>query len=158
MVATEIDNRVTRSSVRAPSTSQAGPGTSNEPLPYSLEEVTTPIVTTPFPDPQPETFVLPVDDERQVLMEFSERRFAPGTSLDDRLRFLVDLHLQFYSIKFILILLSTALSTFFNMATTFSNDTRVTRSSAPLLLGLLCPVPLTTLQKKLELLPLCLPQ
>jgi hypothetical protein len=46
-----------------------------------------------LPDLPQDIFTLPVDMELQDLLASSERRFPPGTSLDERLRFLMDLHL-----------------------------------------------------------------
>jgi hypothetical protein len=94
MAATDIDNRITRSSGRSASTSLPGPSTSIEllspPIAEILEQPADPTLT----DLPQDNFTLPVDTELQDLLASSERRFPPGTSLNERLRFLVDLHLQ----------------------------------------------------------------
>jgi hypothetical protein len=94
MVATDIDNRVTRSSGRSTSTALPGHSTSTETQPSSLEEISAPIIDPTLMDPQQDIFVMPVDVELQELLESSERRFPAGTSLNERLHFLVELHLQ----------------------------------------------------------------
>jgi hypothetical protein len=94
MVATEIDNLVTRSSGRSTSTSLPGPSTSTESQPSPIAEIIEPPADPILTDLPQDIFTLPVDTELQDLLASSERRFPAGTSLDERLRFLVDLHLQ----------------------------------------------------------------
>ena len=94
MTATDNDNRVTRSSGRSDSTSLPGPSTSIELLSPPLVEILEQPADPTLSDLPQNNFTLPVDTELQDLLASSERRFPPGTSLNERLRFLVDLHLQ----------------------------------------------------------------
>jgi hypothetical protein len=94
MTATDTENRITRISERSTSTAPPGPSTSTAPQPSSLEEIIE-IPIDPIPlDPPQDIFIMPVDVELQDLIESSERRFPGGTSLDERLRVLVELHVQ----------------------------------------------------------------
>jgi hypothetical protein len=92
MSVTDNENRITRSSGRSASSAPPGPSTSIEPPIAELME--TPADTTSPSDLPQDPLALPVDTELQDLLISSERRFPPGTPLNDRLRFLVDLHLQ----------------------------------------------------------------
>jgi hypothetical protein len=94
MVATDIENRVTRSSVRPASTSLPGPSTSIEILSPPIAKILEQPAAPTLADLPQDNFTLPVDTELQDLLASSERRFPPATSLNERLRFLVDLHLQ----------------------------------------------------------------
>jgi hypothetical protein len=95
MSVTDNENRITRSSGRSASTALPGPSTSIELLPPPIAEIMEPPADpTSHSDLPQDTFTLPVDTELQDLLTSSERRFPPGTPLNDRLRFLVDLHLQ----------------------------------------------------------------
>jgi hypothetical protein len=93
MQTSNLDNRVTRSSARPTPSTPAPPSSSTDPViePLPVSAIDLPETPTIVPNPVDH---LPPDEEIAILTADSSHRFAPGTSLEARLQFHLDLHLR----------------------------------------------------------------
>jgi hypothetical protein len=93
MQSSQLDNRVTRSSARPTPSAPAPPSSSTDPVIETVPVSVIDLPETPAIVPNPVDH-LPPDEEIAILTADSDHRFAPGTSIDVRLQFLMALNLR----------------------------------------------------------------